>query len=57
MWDGLYLKNLYDEIYIKDLVFFKKIMIRNDLPTSFYDDDGIMHCRLLDFLLNQVELF
>lgn len=37
--------------------FFKKIVIRNDIPTSFYDDDGIMHCRLLDFLLNNVELF
>ncbi len=37
--------------------FFKKIVIRNDIPTSFYDDDGIMHCRFLDFLLNQVELF
>lgn len=37
--------------------FFKKIVIRNDIPTSFYDDDGIMHCRLLDFLLNKVELF
>ncbi len=37
--------------------FFKKIVIRNDIPTSFYDNDGILHCRLLDFLLNQVELF
>ena len=37
--------------------FFKKIVIRNDIPTSFYDDDGIMHCRLIDFLLNKVELF
>lgn len=37
--------------------FFKKIVIRNDIPASFYDDDGIMHCRLIDFLLNQVELF
>ena len=37
--------------------FFKKIVIRNDIPTSFYDDDGIMHCRLIDFLLNNVELF
>lgn len=37
--------------------FFKKIVIRNDVLTSFYDDDGIMHCRLIDFLLNQVELF
>lgn len=37
--------------------FFKKIVIRNDIPTSFYDDAGIMHCKLLDFLLNKVELF
>lgn len=37
--------------------FFKKIVIRNDIPTSFYDDEGIFHCRLLDFLLNKVELF
>ena len=37
--------------------FFKKIVIRNDIPTSFYDDDGIMHCRFIDFLLNKVELF
>ena len=37
--------------------FFKKIVIRNDILTSFYDDEGIMHCRLIDFLLNNVELF
>ena len=37
--------------------FFKKIVIRNYIPTSFYDDDGIMHCRFIDFLLNKVELF
>ncbi len=37
--------------------FFKKIVIRNDILTTFYDDDGIMHCRLIDFLLNKVELF
>lgn len=37
--------------------FFKKIIIRNDIPTSFYDDDGIYHCRLIDFLLNKVEIF
>ncbi len=37
--------------------FFKKIVIRHDIPTTFYDDDGIMHCRLIDFLLNNVELF
>lgn len=37
--------------------FFKKIVIRNDIPSSFYDDDGILHCKLLDFLLNRVEVF
>ena len=37
--------------------FFKKIVIRNDIPTTFYDDDGIMHCRFIDFLLNKVDLF
>ncbi len=37
--------------------FFKKIVIRNDIPASFYDDDGILHCKLLDFLLNKIELF
>jgi len=37
--------------------FFKKMVIRNDIPASFYNDDGIMHCRLIDFLLNQIELF
>lgn len=37
--------------------FFKKIVIRNDIPVSFYDDNGIMHCRLVDFLLNKIELF
>ena len=37
--------------------FFKKIVIRNDIPTSFYDDNGIMHASLTDFLLDRVELF
>jgi predicted AAA+ superfamily ATPase len=37
--------------------FFKKIVIRRDIPTSFYDDDGIFNCNLLDFLMNRVELF
>jgi len=31
--------------------FLKKIVIRNDIPASFYDDDGIMHCRLIDFFI------
>ena len=37
--------------------FFKKIVIRRDIPTSFYDDDGIFNCNLLDFLMNRVEPF
>ena len=37
--------------------FFKKIVIRQDIPTSFYDDNGIFNCNLLDFLMNRVELF
>ncbi|MGN0502246.1 MAG: ATP-binding protein [Ruminococcus sp.] len=36
--------------------FFKKIIIRLDIPHSFYDDDGIFHCSLIDFLLKKVEL-
>ena len=37
--------------------FFKKIIIRKDIPRSFYDDNGIFHCTLLDFLLERVPLF
>ncbi|MEG1446986.1 MAG: ATP-binding protein, partial [Ruthenibacterium sp.] len=37
--------------------FFKKIVIRLDIPHNYYDDQGIMHCNLLDFLLNRVDLF
>ena len=37
--------------------FFKKIIIRHDIPHSYYDDTGIFHCSLLDFLLERVELF
>lgn len=37
--------------------FFKKIIIRTDIPHNYFDDDGIFHCSLLDFLLNRVELF
>lgn len=37
--------------------FFKKIIIRMDIPHSYYDDNGIFHCNLIDFLLNNVELF
>ena len=37
--------------------FFKKIIIRMDIPHNFYDDNGIFHCNLNDFLLERVELF
>lgn len=37
--------------------FFKKSVIRMDIPHSFYDNDGIFHCNLIDFLLERVELF
>lgn len=37
--------------------FFKKTVVRMDIPHSFYDDDGVFHCNLVDFLLDKVELF
>lgn len=37
--------------------FFKKIVIRMDIPHNFYDDNGIFHCNLIDFLLGRAELF
>ena len=37
--------------------FFKKIVIRTDIPHNYYDDNGIFHCNLIDFLLERVELF
>lgn len=37
--------------------FFKKIVIRNDIPHSYYDDSGIFHVNLIDFLLDKTELF
>ncbi len=37
--------------------FFKKIIIRMDIPHNFYDENGIFHCNLIDFLLERVELF
>lgn len=37
--------------------FFKKIVIRMDIPHNFYDDNGVFHCNLIDFLLHDVELF
>lgn len=37
--------------------FFKKIIIRNDILLTFYDDVGIMHVNLIDFLLVKINLF
>ena len=37
--------------------FFRKIVIRMDIPHNFYDADGFFHCRLIDFLLQEVELY
>ncbi|MGM9602971.1 MAG: ATP-binding protein [Faecousia sp.] len=37
--------------------FFKKIVIRMDISHNFYDDNGIFHCNLIDFLLERVDLF
>lgn len=37
--------------------FFKKIVIRMDIPHNFYDDNGFFHCNLIDFLLGNVEIF
>jgi len=28
-----------------------------DIPHNFYDDNGIFHCNLIDFLLERVDLF
>ncbi len=37
--------------------FFKKIVVRMDIPHNFYDENGIFHCNLIDFLLEKVDLF
>lgn len=37
--------------------FFKKIIVRMDIPHSFYDENGIFHCNFIDLLLGRVELF
>lgn len=36
--------------------FFRKIIIRRDIPASFNDDNGILHCNLTDFILNKIEI-
>ena len=37
--------------------FLKKIIIRNDITHNYYDENGIYHCCLSDFLLNRIQLF
>ncbi len=37
--------------------FFKKVIVRIDIPHNFYDNNGIFHCNLIDLLLGRVELF
>ncbi|MCD7769535.1 MAG: DUF4143 domain-containing protein, partial [Oscillospiraceae bacterium] len=37
--------------------FFKKIVIRMDIPHCFYDDSGFFHCNLIDFLLEDIDIF
>lgn len=37
--------------------FFKKIVVRMDIPHNFYDDNGIYHCNFIDFLLGKIDLF
>ena len=37
--------------------FYKKIVIREDIPHHFQDDKGFLHCSLLDFLMDRIELF
>ncbi len=37
--------------------FFKKVVIRMDVPHNCYDERGIFHCSLTDFLLGRVDLF
>ncbi len=37
--------------------FFKKIIVRMDISHNYYDDNGIFHCNLIDFLLGRIELF
>ncbi len=32
--------------------FFAKIIIQNDIPSYFSDDDGTIHCNLIEFLLH-----
>ncbi len=37
--------------------FFKKVIIRMDIPHNYYDDNGFFHCNMMDFLLGEAKLF
>ena len=37
--------------------YFRKIVIRMDIPHNYYDDNGFFHCNLIDFLLGETPLF
>lgn len=37
--------------------FFKKIVIRMDIAHTFYDDNGFFHCSLINFLMDEIDLF
>lgn len=37
--------------------FFKKTVVRMDIPHSYYDNMGVFHCNIIDFLCNRTELF
>ena len=37
--------------------FFKKMIVRMDIPHHFYDEQGIFHCNLIVLLLGKVDLF
>lgn len=37
--------------------FFRKIIVRNDISYNFTDDNGFLHCNLIDFLLNKIQIF
>ena len=36
--------------------FFKKVIIRMDIPHNFYDNNGFYHCNLIDFLLEEISI-
>ncbi len=36
--------------------FFKKIVVRMDIPHNYQDENGFLHCNLMDFLLGDVDI-